>query len=112
MPFALYGLDDGCSIVLRLELALEVNIQRTAVLDVRHGIALVVVVSADIYHQSLTVLVGYCLTHDAALGIESLFCRLLFPVIITEIGEGKLFFACKNFQFPSERFSRGSFSSI
>lgn len=56
MPFALYGLDDGCCIVLRLEFALEVNIQRTAVLDVRHGIALVVVVSADIYHQSLTVL--------------------------------------------------------
>ena len=97
--FALYGLDDGCCIVLRLELALEVNIQRTAVLDVRHGIALVVVVSADIYHQSLTVLVGYCLTHDVALGIESLFCRLLFPVIITEIGEGKLLFACTNFQF-------------
>ena len=97
--FALYGLDDGCCIVLRLKLALEVNIQRTAVLDVRHGIALVVVVSADIYHQSLTVLVGYCLTYDVALGIESLFCSLLFPVIITEIGEGKLFFACTNFQF-------------
>ena len=42
------------------------NIQRASVLDVRHGIALVVVVSADIYHQSLTVLVGYCLTHDVA----------------------------------------------
>ena len=53
---ALYGLDDGGSIVLCLELALEVNIQRASVLDVRHGIALVVVVSADIYHQSLTVL--------------------------------------------------------
>ena len=96
---ALDGLDDGCCIVLRFELALEVNIQRTAVLDVRHSIALVVVVSADIYHQSLTVFVGYCLTYDVALGIESLFCRLLFPVIITEIGEGKLFFACTNFQF-------------
>ena len=75
------------------------DIQRTAVLDVRHGIALVVVVSADIYHQSLTVLIGYSLTHDVALGIESLFCRLLFPVIITEIGEGKLLFACTDFQF-------------
>ena len=96
---ALYGLDDGCCIVLRLELALEVNIQRTAVLDVRHGIALVVVVSADIYHQSLTVLIGYSLTHDVALGIESLFCSLLFPVIITEIGEGKLLFACTDFKF-------------
>ena len=53
MPFALYGLDDGCCIVLCLEFALEMDIQRTAVLDIRHGIALVVVVSADIYHQSL-----------------------------------------------------------
>ena len=96
---ALYGLDDGCSIVLCLELALEVNIQRTSVLDVRHGIALVVVIGADIYHQSLTVLIGYCLTHDVALCIESLFCSLLFPVIITEIGEGKLLFACTDFQF-------------
>ena len=96
---ALYGLDDGCCIVLRLELALEVNIQRTAVLDVRYGIALVVVVSADIYHQSLTVLIGYSLTHDVALGIESLFCSLLFPVIVTEIGEGKLLFGCTDFQF-------------
>ena len=97
---ALYGLDDGGCIVLCLELALEVNIQRTAVLDVWHGIALVVVISADIYHQSLTVLIGYSLTHDVALGIESLFCSLLFPVIITEIGEGKLLFACTDFQFP------------
>ena len=79
--------------MLCLEFALEMDIQRTAVLDIRHGIALVVVVSADIYHQSLTVLIGYCLTHDVALGIESLFCSLLFPVIITEIGEGKLLFA-------------------
>ena len=74
------------------------NIQRTAVLDVRHGIALVVVVSADIYHQSLTVLIGYSLTHDIALGIESLFCSLLFPVIITEIGKSKLFFVCTDFK--------------
>ena len=95
---ALYGLDDGCCIVLCLELTLEMNIQRTSVLDVRHGIALVVVISADIYHQSLTVLIGNSLTYDVALCIESLFCSLLFPVIITEIGECKLLFACTNFQ--------------
>ena len=85
--------------MLRLELALEANIQRTAVLDVRHSVALVVVICADIYHQSLTVLISYRFTHNVALGIESLFCSLLFPVIITKIGDGKLLFVCTNFKF-------------
>lgn len=46
------------------------------------------------------------------IGIESLFCSLLFPVIITEIGEGKLFFACKNFRFSFRKIGNACITGL